>query len=322
MRGTLYCFVLLLFTSCACFNMFNGEDVTKDIANTNQNIVKAQKDIDEKSDKLAQNNVESKANVEKITDNNEKINESAKVIRNDIQADVDVADETKNSITTKANDIIAMSQENRRLLTKVRDLTLSNANLINEVQSANKEILEASTILSKINDKNIEWAKKYHELSNENEKLLKDRLYLIIIIGVIGFGVSVAFMMNPETTRWGKFGAVASFITTAVALALVYYGKVGAIVSGVALLIFGIYIFKNIRQATGLNTALDEQLEIMERGKFLMDDNEEKRIFGKDEGEVGEANANLSTKTNLIVNKRIGKAKEKIHLEFSEEEKS
>lgn len=303
---------IILLSGCNINNQLVDESAR--LENVSQSVGEESDKIRDNTGKIIENDKSNSESLDKINNNNKSIDSSAKSIKEDITSDADVGDETKKNITTNADVIIKLNNENEELITEMRILKQYNEKLLLDIMESNSKIKESTGILSVISKNNKELAKKYKELLDKNAELYKEKLYLIIIISVIAFGVSVAFMMNPETTRWGKFGAVASLVTTCLCLALVYYGKVGAIISGVVLVGFLVYIIKHITQAKSLNRALDDTIEVMERGKYLMDDAEEERVFGKTRGNTGLVNFN--TEVCKIINPRAEKAKEKIINEF------
>lgn len=309
-----YMLICILFLS-SCIN--------NKVVDENERLKNVSELVDDETDKIgdnigkiSQNDKSNSGHLNKLNNNNASIDSSANSIKQDISSDTDVGDETKKTITSKADVIINLNRENEELISEMRILKAYNENLLSGILESNSKIKETTHILSVISKNNKEMARKYKELLDKNAELYKEKLYLIIIISVIAFGVSVAFMMNPETTRWGKFGAVSSLVTTCFCLALVYYGKVGAIISGVVLVGFLVYIIKHITHAKSLNRALDDTIEVMERGKYLMDDSEESRVFGKTDAK-GLVSYTPDKKLNRIIKPRVEKVKAKINNEDS-----
>ena len=78
-------------------------------------------------------------------------------------------------------------------------------------------------------------------------------------------------MFNPGTTGIGKAGAIAGFTICAVCLALVYFGKIGAMFVGVALLIILYQIVVGVLKSRTIHKSLDENVQMVERVKAVVD---------------------------------------------------
>jgi hypothetical protein len=305
--------VMFSTSSCHCVKDMLGfkNDVTLTLDASKDKLEVIQADVTYSVGILHENNESMAESGETLTKNQAIVIDSAEAVKTVvIETPLDgYTDVITAGIISNTDKIIALTATNQKIVKGMQSLTEHNELLFKQLQKSNKDMSNVYKMLDKASKSYATLADDYSKLEDVNEQMFKERLYLILSISVIALGICVAMMTNPSTTKWGKMGGVAAFTICAVCLSLIYYGKVGAAIVGVVLVIVGGYIIYHAITTNRHVKAIKEAGESIGIAKAEMHDDEELRIFGKDQVLTGIATTNHSKHTSKLLQPHIDKVK-------------
>jgi hypothetical protein len=294
--------LMLLLTSC-CWKQHGNTEVGLEVENKRKQIVNVEKALSANIDSMDKNVDDSNKNADVVNSTSDEIDKHAnKVKQTVINTPIEAYNDTvKNDILTDTDKIIMLNSTNVKLVERIKALNNANKLLLSQQKVQTAELNGIVKDFAMYGKKIGALVEQITVLTNEKAQLFKEKLYYIIVISVICFGICIAMMANPETTRWGKFGAMASFTVCGVCLALAYYGKEGAILVGVVLVVFLVYIIKQVMQTRTNHNMLGETVQLVELAKKEIEPTKFKAI--------AEQTQSVKTKKKIKVLRDVAKAK-------------